>query len=324
MTETIGSIKQGIEFIIQEDVKSEKHGNNVFWEQGDFFFNNQKRQATVTDVKYVAANLLIVAHRAAAKLYLVELKDQSFSIIDTLLLDTAKYSLNPKKRYGYRRFFHPDLIALHDNTVYISEYTKRCCIVEVIGNRLVYKKTIDLGNTPFHGCFSDNTHAMFGSVKDGCITTLNHHNHKVDKINAHLEPKQRIKTIGVEDDFWVLSIDKLSGKHTEIGSTADCWVKLYRRDKNNLEVLDTLSLPYGQIDGHKFYNHHHFITMHDGNNQCGVIMILKIIANKLSIVKRVACESFPHGIDIMNEQLIYTSYANSSIILHSLNELIET
>lgn len=308
---------------LHEEVPSEKQGNTVFWRQGDFFFNNQKRQATVTDVKFVDNETLVVAHRAAAKLYLIKFKNQTFTVIDTLILDTAKRSLNPRKRFNNQRFFHPDLISLHRNTIYISEYTNRCCVVEIQENKLIYKRVIDMGNTAFHGCYTNETHAMFGSVNDGCITTLSHKKYRLAKIDASLQPGQRIKTIGTENDYVILSIDKLSGVHTKAGATADCWVKLYLRKGDELKVLDTIDNPYGQIDGHTFYKGYHFITMHDGNLASGVILILKIIEEKLSIIKRVACASFPHGLDIVNDQLIYSSYANSAIICHDINELIE-
>lgn len=312
-----------MQYVLSENVPSEKKGNNVFWQQGDFYLNNEKRQATVTDVKYISKDTVVVAHRAAAKLYLIRIENNSFTLLDTLLLDTAKRSLNPRKRYNNQRFFHPDLMSVYGDIVYISEYTNRCCLVEIKDNKLIYKKVIDLGNTAFHGCFSDNTYAMFGSVNNGCITTLSHKTKKIGSIDARLEAKQRIKTIGIRNNEVILAVDKISGKHTEAGSTADCWIKLYEKQDDELKLLDTLALPYGQADGYKCYKDLHFITMHDGVAQSGIILILKTKNKKLELIKRVPCESFPHGIDIINDQLIYTSYANSSIIMHPLAELLE-
>ena len=68
-----------MEFIFNETIPK-------FWTQGYFNFGNQKRIATVTDVKFISENKLIVAHRAAAKLYLIELIDNNYIIKDTLLL----------------------------------------------------------------------------------------------------------------------------------------------------------------------------------------------------------------------------------------------
>ena len=173
---------QRVEFQIKEDVPTQKKGARVFWPQGSFYFNTQTRVATLTDVKYINENLVVVAHRAAAKLYLVEIRDGSFEILDSLLLDTAKYSLNIKKRFGGQRYFHPDLISTYNNNVYMSEYTDRCCIVNVKGRRLIYEKTIGLGGHGFHGCAADNGRVMFGSIKDGYITSLDPNTYETTKI----------------------------------------------------------------------------------------------------------------------------------------------
>ena len=63
--------------------------------------------------------------------------------------------------------------------------------------------------------------------------------------------------------------------------------------------------------------------MHCGIDKCGYIFIGKIDKDKLIFVKKVACNNFPHGIDVYNNKLAYTSYANSSVTIHSLDEFIQ-
>lgn len=319
---TIDNTTQGIEYQIFENVPLHKRGTRVFWPQGSFYFNTQKRVATVTDVKYLSATRIVVAHRAAAKLYLLEVQGDSFRQIDSLLLDSAKYSLNIKRRFGSKRYFHPDLIAVNKNKIYMSEYTDRCSIVSVKGDRLVYEDTIHLGGHGFHGCASDGNNIVFGSIKDGFIASFDPSTKEVTRITTDIDSDKRIKAISIERDYLVMSVDRQTGKPSKEGATVDCWLELHIRDGKKLKRLDSLSLPCTQIDGHCFYKGYHFITSHDGASEKGIILVAQIREKKLVIVKRVFCENFPHGLDALNDQIIYTSYAKSAVVQLELATLL--
>ncbi len=320
------SIANNIEsFIIEEKVPSEKINNNVFWKLGEFYLKDQKRTATITDVKFISENTLVAAHRAAAKLYLIEYNNNKFTIIDTLLLDTAKESWDPIKRYSNRRFFHPDLITLQGNTIYISEYTNRCCIVDIVKNKLVYKKVVNLGRkVSFHGCYSDGNDIMFGCVKTGNITVYNEKPKTIKTLRTETGIGKRIKTIGKEDNYIILGVDQQSGPSIKNpGAIINTWINLYDNQNEKPILLDSLAIPITQIDGHKFYQGSHFFTMHDGTDKTGYICIIKINNQKLNLIKKIPCNHFPHGIDALNDKLIYSSYATSSIIMHDLQELLK-
>jgi len=52
------------------------------------------------------------------------------------------------------------------------------------------------------------------------------------------------------------------------------------------------------------------------------IYISEIKNENIIFIKKIKCKNFPHGIDIYNNKLIYTSYANSSIIIEPLDKFI--
>jgi hypothetical protein len=97
----------------------------------------------------------------------------------------------------------------------------------------------------------------------------------------------------------------------------------YILENNKLKLLDSIEIEKSQIDGSVIYKDYFFITLHCGIDKCGYIYIGKINNNKLIFIKKVKCNNFPHGIDIYNNKLVYTSYANSSITIHSLDEFID-
>ena len=100
-------------------------------------------------------------------------------------------------------------------------------------------------------------------------------------------------------------------------------ITLYLIENNKLTLLDSIEIKKAQIDGSVIYMNYFFITLHCGNDKCGYIYIGKIDKNKLIFVRKVKCNSFPHGIDVYNNKLVYTSYANSSITIYSLDEFID-
>ncbi|MCF2948543.1 hypothetical protein L0668_10530 [Paraglaciecola aquimarina] len=307
-------VEEVSELVIKETVSQKRKLNSVYWLQGEFYLKGQKRIATVTDVKYLSDTLLVVAHRAAAKLYLVKQVQNKFIIIDSLILDTTKYKWNLKDIWRGKRFFHPDLITLVDNRVYMSEYSNRSCMVEVIDNKLVYRETLNIGDCFYHGCFSENKILYLGSVYSNGLTVYNTETGAVSVMPIELEKFHRIKTIGKEAQYFVLGTDKQIGSTTEPEATLETRINLYCFEAGKLNLVDWLELPSTQVDGHKFYDGYHYYSLHNGNKQKGYIGIFKINDKKLKLVKKISCQDFPHGVDIKNNKLIYSCYSQSSII----------
>ena len=303
-----------MEISFKEDVPFEKVRKGVFWLQGFFYMNNQKRVATVTDVKFVSANRLVVAHRAAAKLFLVEIVDGESRILDTLLLDTRHPDSSS-------RYFHPDLICLHGNSVFMSEYTNRSLVVDVVDDHLEIRNAFTICKEfRYHGCFTRNQFILYGSVKGGTIGVYNTQTGVVQHLRTPC--RMRIKTIGMDEDRnFIFGADLPQAELSRPGARMDAELQLYQYDKKGFTRLDVLELPDTQVDGHVFHDGLHYFAIHDGEEKRGKILVVRTSDGKIERIRDVPCNDFPHGLDIRDGLLAYTSYSTSSVILEPLDTL---
>jgi len=279
----------------------------TYWKQGYLSFGDQKRIATVTDVRFVSDDILLVAHRACAKLYLIKIHDSTYTILDTLLL-----KINDT-------YYHPDSICVHKNRIYMTAYTNTSCIVDIIDTRLQLVTVIQIHTyIQYHGCCATDNVIYYGGVKDKDNNTPYTVYNTNTKTFTHMKMNynRRIKSISVWNDNILLGLDDL---HTK--KVYDSYIMYYTLDTNIL--LDSIHIKNSQIDGSVIYKNYFFITLHSGIDKCGYIYIGTIHHTNITFVKKVRCNDFPHGIDVYNNTLAYTSYANSSITVHSLSDFID-
>ena len=306
--------QDGIEFSIHERFGTRKSRIAVWWGQGEFYLKDKKRVATLTDVKFVSDDLLVAAHRAAAKAYLIQYRDGAFTLLDELRLNTARGCLNPRKRFSPKRFFHPDLMSVSGNLIYMTEYTWRCCVIEIRNNKLRYKKTIGFKNPTLHGCYADSEMILFGSCSNGKICTYNPKTGNKKPIATGLDDGLRIKTIGKEQpNYLLLGTDKITGSTAERGAMAETSISLHRTEGHTFTLLDTFDLPNTQIDGHAYSDGLHYFSIQDAEADTGHLAVFKVENDRLQLVKKIPCHLFPHGLDIRHGKLVYTSYTRSSI-----------
>ena len=71
--------------IIRNIPKEPSEENSVFWKQGEFL-KDQGRAVTMTDVKFINKDTLVACHRAAAEVYLIKIINNTFQIIDSMVL----------------------------------------------------------------------------------------------------------------------------------------------------------------------------------------------------------------------------------------------
>ena len=300
-----------MEYFFKEDVPRNKPSDGgVFWQQQSFPFASQSRVATVTDV--VAHNdMLIVAHRAAAKLYLMEKHDGGYNIIDSLQL-----KINGS-------YYHPDLMGINDNLIYMTSYSNVCCVVEIDNKKLVYKTKFKIYNgNYFHGICVTNNKIYFGAQnqqKGNTFLTVHKLGNEKKYKNFYTTHKNRIKAISVINKDTVLLGCDSGGPNKNV---YDSWIDLYRISGKKMKLLDSIKFGVTQIDGATIWKDYFFVTVHSGIDKCGYIIVGKIENKSLKIIKKVKCHDFPHGIIVHNHKLIYTSYGRSSINIHSLDEFI--
>lgn len=299
-----------MEYFFKENIPKENpNDGSIFWFQNFFSFGDQKRIATVTDVK-VFQNMLIVAHRAAAKLYLMEKNNEKYNIIDTLVLKIED------------KFFHPDLIDLHNNFIYMTSYTNKCCVVKIQDKKFIFDRifVIHLKNV-FHGIHISKDKIYFGAQKAAGNSTflkIFKFNKKNFQKNITINFENRIKAIATyKEDKILLGCD--NGRIMQ--NTFDSWIMFYKFKKDKLHLLESLKIKTAQLDGIIIWKDYFFVTIHSGITKTGIIVVGMINNNKMEILKNVICNDFPHGLTIHNDEFIYSSYDRSSIVIHPLNDI---
>jgi hypothetical protein len=278
-----------------------KKAGDVFWKQGFFYLGKQKRVATVTDVKFVDDTLLIVAHRAAARLYLLEKTDNVYNQVDSIILRKGS------------KFFHPDLITVKNYKVYMTDYTNILTIVDIDKPEKKLER-IQLKNIGkcYHGCSHDDTYIYLGGVNVGkpYITLL--HTETEQIIHIPFPIKTRIKSLEKitinEKDHLILGID--DGKPTKrTSSVVLCELNI---DNRSVTIVDRLDLPSSQIDAAAQNRGSFYFCVHIENDK-GYIYKYHIEDMKLKFDKRVEVSDFPHGLDTIDDVVVYSSYTTSSI-----------
>jgi hypothetical protein len=88
------------------------------------YYKNRSRLPTVTDVNIVSNNLIVVIHRYAGKVYLIEIDDQ---LMNYKILDTIKIS------YGDNQF-QTEMLTRKDNRLYIITFSEYMVIVDIVDN----------------------------------------------------------------------------------------------------------------------------------------------------------------------------------------------
>lgn len=324
---------------ILEHVPQNKPKNgNVFWPQGLFAFGGHSREATVTDSKFIDASTLVVAVRNSAKLYLFTLSNQQMQCVDTLQLKC------PDGTYK-----HPDLFVLSPDKrrIYVTLYRSDVVVVDLIVKRpsptmvpttaFAYRGCIPTAfpGHAYHGCFCmDNTlylgNVHSESVSNTVITTLDMVDLGTLHQTSHIVQGARIKAIAVTRKYIVLGLD---GKTRQTPLLFDSTIEVYARGNGEAQIGRSIGsvirFRHSQLDGmclaivaDKTYI---FATIHDDDTQKGYIVVIAFdeSSGQMRTVTKYACASFPHGIDVYQNKLVYTSYADSSVvIMDNVNALI--
>ena len=287
----------------------------VFWEQGFFYFGDEKRVATVTDVKFYRSNRLIVAHRAAAKLYLLDTSGAPYQIIDQIQL-----GVRGRVR---KRFFHPDLIALEGNSIFPTSYTKQYAKVTVANDRFQQKEIQFIGSDRYHGCAASKEFIFLGGVESNQITRVEVKTGLTSTLDIAAKETRRIKTITQEHESFFLSLDHREDSSKIPGRSEHSSFTQYRQEGRRLVEADSLLFEGCQIDGAVSHGGLHYLSLHDGRNKCGQIVTVGTQGG-LKVLKKTACASFPHGLDIYDQKLAYSAYSTSSVYVKPLDHFLPT
>jgi len=241
----------------------------------------------------------------------MEKNNEKYDNIDTFVLEIKDKS------------FHPDLIDVHNNYVYMTAYTEKCCVVKIQEKKFVFDRvfTIHPKKNMFHGIHIKKDMVYFGaqkSIDNSTFLTVFNINKKKFQKNIKINFDRRIKAISTYSNNKIL-LGCDNGRIME--NTFDSWIMLYEFSKNQMKLLDSIKITTAQLDGVLIWKDYFFVTIHSGNAKSGVIIVGMINKNKIQIIKNVICNDFPHGLTIHNDEFIYSSYDRSSITIHPLKDI---
>lgn len=281
-----------------------------YWEQGYFYCGNKKRISTLTDVKFITNNYIVVAHRASASISLFEIKGTDAKLQDRISIFSLKHKI-------IKKYLHPDLIYLNDNFLYISSFTNKIAQVTIKNKRLKLNKILKFGKEKFHGISMINNKLILPGVHSEKITTLDIKTNQVNYLILKIKkPQRRVKTISIKNDVFFISTDTWYSR--ELGAIGDSWLSIFSLNGTDLIEQENIFLPNSQVDGSLFTKDFILVSVHSADDNCGYILTLKF-KPKLKLIKKTKCHPFPHGMDVSNNHLAYTSYSTSSVHVKSLS-----
>lgn len=266
---------------------------------------NRKRYSTSTGVAWIDDNKFITAAFNSRKIYLIQLSDNGFTTLDV-----------------YKAPYNPDLLDYKNGMLATSDYPfsdrdGHTSIFNIVDDKIIYRKSINLPNTKAHGCkILDENTVIITSNSDhnkGCLFI------DVEKgavIKNFTEMQHYPKDVHIDGDRMMVVCAKSLpqiGKTTVIGESI-----LYLFNLKTFEKLDEIVF-HGQTDSITMEGSHVFITIQGDDTVAG----FTLIDDKLSYIGRAGGFNFPHGIDAYNGKVAVTNYGDNTIRIFTTSELLE-
>jgi hypothetical protein len=277
------------------------------------FFGKSSRVPSHTDIAFLSKDKFVIAHRFAGKLYLVKARGNTFQILNTL---SILYK-------GLRDF--PDLICTDYNLIYIVNFNNILHVIDTAHDIMRIIKSIVLHPTfSYHGlCISDKKLYATATVriKDEAFVITEYD--LVSQNIRHLPiigNPNRLKDICFLNSDLCIVITSFNDREIGFGKKKEVYdgeIVLCSFNKTQFTVVDTLPFTQCHFDSiickkNIFYCTSTFVE------EGSYILIGEIIDNKIINIQKHPCEAFPHGIDIYEDTLGYTSYGTSTTYIKQL------
>jgi hypothetical protein len=281
------------------------------------YLGSQKRHPSVTDIKFINNELIVVAHRYASKVYLIEIVNNKHRIIDTIITE-------------YENTLHlTESFQLYNNKIYLICYSEYLFIIDIINNnKLKILTRIKLNNdkTPYHGIkinkgylylspSNEITNNKNNVVKFNLKTNTFEFMNRGDILDSY-----RMKDIIFMNDNLIVSpiVYKVKDSMYNKNFITNASICLFTFPQ--FKLLDKIEFTNIHFDLGINYNNHFLITAQDKDG--GFIYIGKVNNNKLENITKKPIKPFPHSLDIYNDKLAYVSYGTSSVHFHKLTDFV--
>ncbi len=271
------------------------------------------RYSSMTDVKFVNKEHIIAAHRYACKLYSIHLLENTYDIIDCLILN---YKRKP---------YQTESFVISNNKIYMLSYSNILTIICILPNfKLAQTSILQLTQEyiPFHGIALHNDFIYMtpsqNTIGTEYIISLNTLNGQLKPIHT-LGDDLRVKSIAfLPDDSIVVVVNyKENTSMLEKGHVFNGSIRLYT---NNFVLLDSIEVSSTHFDDVIQKDNVFYAT--GANLDGGFIYKGQVEDQKITSLNAYQVNDFPHGIDILDNKLAYTSYTTSGIHIIDKGSLI--
>jgi hypothetical protein len=265
------------------------------------------RYPSMTDVKFLDTQHIIVAHRYACKVYVIKIdnENQSFNIIDSLQL------MYKNKLYQTESF------TILNNTVYMLSFSNIISYIDILPNYHLQQRHTSLKlvsqDIPFHG-ITKKDHLVYVTpskkqIGTEYILSYNTLSNQVSNV-VTLGENVRVKCLEfLSNGLIVVIINyKQNTSMTDKLHFFNGEIRLYTQD---FSLLDYVVIPFTHFDCICGYDCDFYAT--GANMQNGYIFNGKVNGNTIETLYAYEVHDFPHGIDILGNKIAYTSYSTSGI-----------
>lgn len=266
------------------------------------YAGSRTRYSTATATMFVTEQTILVASFLKQEIYLIELNDNSYKILDSI------------KIAG-----NPDLMDYKDGLIVTANFPALASpasitILSLNNNKIKLKKHIVLGGLAPHGVriIDEKNYIIASSDKNHGLFFVNY-----DKgiIKEFKDFKYNPKDILILNDRLLItsSLSKPSGTSSVVEQDSI----LYLFEFPELNKLDELSF-FGQTDAVCVNGKNGFIALQAQDS----LLHFTLENDKLSFVKNIPGFDFPHGVATYNDKVIVTNYGNNSFDVLNLQDLI--
>jgi hypothetical protein len=265
------------------------------------------RYPSMTDVKFLDNQHIIAAHRFSGKLYVIHIDEtqQSFIVLDSIQLKHKN------------KLYQTESFVVLNNTIYMISFSNILNFIDILPNYQLQQRDtfLKLGEQDinFHGItIKDNVVYLTPSRKQIGTEYILHFNPLNNQISnvATLGDNIRVKGIAfLSNDLIVVLVNfKENTTMIETSHFFNGEIRLYSKE---FVLLDHVYVPYTHFDCICNDNCDFYAT--GANLQNGYIFSGKVNGNTIETLYAYQVNDFPHGIDILDNKIAYTSYTTSGI-----------
>ncbi len=303
---------------------NEKNDKNM----APIYLYDKGRVPSVTDIKFINRNLIIVAHRYAYKLYLISIDNEkdSYQILDTYsTIDQNKkvhFCESFEIIYNQSKELYQLYMIFFSNLLWIFD-------VNIKNYKFIFKKSILLNNqNTYHGIKIYNHHLylspsnIYTSNKSNNVLEINLFNYHQKYLPlGSIQDNYRLKDICFINDNMILLLIIYK---TNIGTVIKNQITngafgLFSFPEFKLvDKIEFKHIHFDRVISDK--NNNFYVTTQDENSGKIYKGSVDLLNKKIILLNYYIVDDFPHGLDIYEDLFVYTSYDTHSVNIEYLEK----